>query len=374
MKTKISLFYLTLFFGSGSLFPLFSVYLKDAVGLSGSEIGLITSLGPAVTVVTQPLWGLLADATQKPRRWLAVSLFAAAVLGVLGSMLHQFIWILAIWFLLVLFESASTPISDGLTILYCAKNQLEYGLFRMWGALGFALAAFLMGIVAEQWGMPLIFFGFAGFFIAACILSLSLPKESEKLKPRYTDGMGKLLRQPRFLIFLIAVFFIFGPMDANNTFFGLLINQAGGKMGNVGFGWLIAAGTEVPVMWMAGKAVRKYGTMKMLIAAAFLSTLRFFFYFFEPSVLWIDLSAVAQGIVFGLFAVTGLQYVEELSEDDYQHTAIALFSATTYGAGNWFFTLIGGFIMDVLNIYDMYLFYAVISVAGLFLLIKKAAR
>ncbi|HET7658449.1 MAG TPA: MFS transporter, partial [Bacillales bacterium] len=98
----------------------------------------------------------------------------------------------------------------------------------------------------------------------------------------------------------------------------------------------------------------------------------------EPSILWIDLSAIVQGVVFGLFAVSSLQYVEELAEDRYQHTAVALFSATTYGAGNWLFTLTGGFIMDALNIYDTYLFFALISFAGLLFwllsFMKKAAR
>src|SRR5207247_7582814 len=47
----------------GIFFPYFSLYLKENAGLSGTQLGWILAIVPLVSIITQPLWGQLADRT-----------------------------------------------------------------------------------------------------------------------------------------------------------------------------------------------------------------------------------------------------------------------------------------------------------------------
>lgn len=58
-------FYLFAFLGTGSIIPLLSMYLTKEQHVSGSQVGLIMSLGPIVMIFFQPFWGMLSDYTQK---------------------------------------------------------------------------------------------------------------------------------------------------------------------------------------------------------------------------------------------------------------------------------------------------------------------
>src|SRR5207248_9556471 len=47
----------------GIFFPYFSLYLKENAGLSGTQLGWILAIVPLVSIITQPLWGQVADRT-----------------------------------------------------------------------------------------------------------------------------------------------------------------------------------------------------------------------------------------------------------------------------------------------------------------------
>lgn len=74
-------FYLFAFLGTGSMIPLLSMYLTKEQHLSGSQVGLIMSLGPIVMIFFQPFWGMLSDYTQKTKGLLAV---CTSITGIIG--------------------------------------------------------------------------------------------------------------------------------------------------------------------------------------------------------------------------------------------------------------------------------------------------
>lgn len=366
--TQLSIYYFILFCGLGGVFPLLSLYLSQTIHLSGSEIGTVMSIGPIITLFFQPAWGMVTDYTGHPKRILAGTLAVAGLLAIPYYFAHHFATIFFIAILLAIFQSAIVPISDSLTVSYTAKIKADYGNIRLWGALGFAVSAFIMGRLSETYSLSIIFIGLMLSFWLSMIFVRALPHEGGAFRVDLTSGVKQLTKMPKFMLFIAASFLLFGPIQGNNVYFGLLISQAGGTVTGVGFAFLLAAGTEAPFMRLSGPWIRKSGFLTVTLLAGGVSCLRWIFYSFEPGPVWLYVSTIAQGFSVGLFIPAGINYVKQLVPTKITATAVSLYSAAGNGLGNWFSVFIGGFILDKFNVNSVYIFYAVLSFLGLLLL------
>ncbi|SFS80939.1 MFS transporter [Marininema halotolerans] len=355
--------YFFIFFGLGGFFPLLSVYFREE-GLTGTQIGMILSVGPIVMVLAQPIWGLICDYTQRSKQVLTLATLLTGICG-LGYLVHNaYSWMLVTAILLAIFQASIIPISDSLTMSYVHRIKGDYGQIRLWGAVGFASAAYLIGEWAEMSGLTVIFIGFAGAMTLSALIATKLPQERVSFETDLRTGLTQLMKLPQFPLFLMGTFFVFGPIQANNVYFGLFIQDLGGTVAGVGLGFLLAAGSEAPVMRFAGKWIKRRGLLSVAMFASLVSALRWFFYGYEPSVEWVYITTISQGLSIGLFIPSAIQYVRNIAPKEVQTTAIALYSAVGTGLGNWFFTLLGGIIMDHFHIFATYLFFGGSTLCG----------
>ncbi|MDX8367472.1 MFS transporter [Cytobacillus sp. IB215665] len=363
------LFYFFVFFGIGSLYPLLGVYLKDDIGLTGTQIGVIMSISPVVMIVIQPMWGMLSDYTQKPRQLLTLAIVLTGVVGIVYSYASSYIMFIIIAALLAVMQSAIVPISDSMTLTYTERYRKNYGSIRLWGAIGFAFSVFIVGKLADIYGLGVIFFAFAIILFISALFAIKLPNESQSMKVNLRAGLSQLIRLRRFVLFLLTTFLIFGPIHANNTYFGILITEMGGSTGQVGMAFLLAAGSEAPFMLFAGRWIKRIGILQVLLFASFVSGARWLFYFFEPSLAVIYATTIAQGISVGFFIPAALQYVRDIAPSKVRATAISLYSAAGIGLGSWFCNFFGGVILERFSINNVYLFFSLLTVVGLITLL-----
>ncbi len=368
-QTSISLkgFYLLSFFGLGSLFPLLGVYFKEEVGLSGTEIGTLMSISPVVMIFAQPLWGIATDYSRRPRSVLVLSLLLTAALGYCIILLESYLWLIALLVVFSFMQSALVPVSDSILLNYVQKENKQYGNYRLFGAIGFAIAVYMAGRLAEVFGIHVIFYMFSFVLVVCVLFVVRMPKENQSLKTDLRKGIDQLIKMPSYLVFLSATFLVFGPIFANNFYFGFYIQETGGTLAGVGLAFLIAAGSEAPFMKFAGLTIKKWGMMHIMIFAATVSAVRWTFYFFEPSYPIVLLTTVVQGFSVGLFIPAAMEYVRTYTPIEVRATAVSLYSAVGNGLGSWFCTFVGGVIFDKFNIFYTYLFFGVLSFAGLFM-------
>jgi MFS transporter, PPP family, 3-phenylpropionic acid transporter len=368
-------FYLLTFFGVGSLTPLLSVYLSEVEHLSGSQIGAIMSIGPIVMIFFQPLWGMVSDKTNRPTLVLGITTFLAGVFALGYLPVGNYIGFFLVAFLVAVFQSAIIPVSDSISLKYTSKVRYDYGNIRLFGSLGFGLAVFLMGRFSEgAIGPKVIFYSFFICLVIAAFLSIGFPKEKATVKLDLKAGIKELFKIKRFLLFLAVTFLVFGPNLANNTYFGLFVEDSGGTYAGIGLAFLIAVLSEVPFMRLAGNWINRFGLLTVALLAGAASLIRWLFYFTEPSLWLVYGSSVMQGLAIGLFIPAGLQYIRDITPAHITATAVTIYSAIGNGLGNWFSTFVGGFIMESFSIYAVYLFFAFLSFIGVllcFMLMKE---
>ncbi|WP_404444638.1 MFS transporter [Sutcliffiella horikoshii] len=358
-------FYFLTFFSFGALFPLLTVYLKEDVGLSGSQIGMIMSISPVVMIFVQPLWGVFSDYTQKPKQILIWTLFLTAVTGIAFSFMGSYLGLLAVAFLLAVTQSALVPISDSITLNYVQRTKGNYGSIRLWGAIGFAVAVLIAGWLSDFFSLKVIFFTFAIALLLGTVVSTFLPKESQPVTVNVRDGIGTLMKMPKFVMFLVTTFLIFGPVFANNFYFGLFITDIGGTVTGVGIAFLLAAGSEAPFMRVAGKWIGRFGLHTIMISAATIAMIRWVLYFFEPPLYVVYATTIAQGFSVGLFIPAALQFVRDIAPTSARATAVSLYTAVGNGLGSWFCTFLGGFIVEYYSVAHVYLFFGILTMCGL---------
>ncbi|UII57915.1 MFS transporter [Cytobacillus spongiae] len=369
-------YYLFVFLGMGSLFPLLSVYLSEVENLNGYQIGTIMSVSPIVMIFFQPLWGMISDRTNAPIKVLALTTLMAGIFALGYVSFSGYTMFLIVAIMVAVFQSAIVPVSDSISLKYTSKVRVNYGSIRLYGSLGFGLAVFFMGR-ASEWDPKVIFYAFFAFLTVASLLAWRLPKEQAKPNKNLLGGVKEVLLQKRFLLFLGITFLLFGPNLANNVYFGLFIEDSGGTYTGIGIAFLIAVLSEIPFMRVAGAWIQRLGLLQITVIAGCASLVRWGFYFTEPSLWIVYASSVIQGFSIGLFIPAGLQYIRDITPPHITATAVTLYSAIGNGLGNWFSTFFGGILYENNNIYMVYLFFAVLAFIGILLniwLIKEEKR
>ncbi|WP_339060361.1 MFS transporter [Tepidibacillus marianensis] len=162
---RLSSFYYIYFFGMGALYPLLSVYFKDH-GLTGSQLGLVMSIGPILSIVTQPIWGMLCDRYGIQKKVLLITLVAAGLASLIFPSTQSFWAFFILIGVLNIFQSAVVPITDNISMNFVQRFGGQYGDIRLWGSLGFAMAVWMAGILSDHFQANIIFYLYAiSFFL-----------------------------------------------------------------------------------------------------------------------------------------------------------------------------------------------------------------
>ncbi|EJL38928.1 MULTISPECIES: MFS transporter [Brevibacillus] len=359
--------YLFVYYGFGAFSPLITQYY-NSISLTGTQIGLISAVAPIVSIVAQPMWGLFCDRFQIRKTVLILTLVASGLAGLFFVGVSSFAFVFLLYLILSFFQSAVIPISDSLALGYAKKNGLQFGDIRLWGAVGFALAAFVTGLLVEQWGPSVLFYSYCLALLIAMLFLLRVPDESEetsRFRVGMLAGMRDLLRLPRYLLFLLASFCVLGAVNANNIWFSLFYQEIGGTVAGVGLAFLLFAGSEAPFMKLAGVFVRRWGLELTLLLAAVCGAARWLWYSSAPSTTFVIAMFFIQGISVGFYLATAAQFVRENTPPSLQVTALAIFFSVGGGLGTMLCNLVAGWIKDSYSTLGIYLFFGIITVIGI---------
>ena len=149
-----------------SFLPLYLHYR----GLNGTEIGWVLAVESCASLLAQPIWGYLSDKFKTVRKILFI-----CVIGLLigSSIFFQMDTLSTILITGAAFYFFATPIgalSDSLAQRRADELNISFGSIRMWGSVGFAISALIVGRILDQFGVqymiwPYLFFGLVILFV-----------------------------------------------------------------------------------------------------------------------------------------------------------------------------------------------------------------
>lgn len=370
---SLPLFWFLYFGALGVYYPYFSLYLREDIGLRGTEVGVVVAVAPLVGIVAQPLWGQISDRTGARTRLLAILTFAVA-LGYLGlRQAVSFPSILCAMALLSLVGTAVFPILTSVTLAVTAgAGPRAFGRVRAAGTVGYlavvvafpwfleALPSSLRGGSnggASRPGLGSMFLVMAGLLCAAAVTALALPRSGAVSLRSAPGEWRELLRNRpfrRLLVFsLAAQLLMHGPL----WLFPIFVRQRGGDVGTIRAMWILMLLVELPLVLHAGRGLQRVGARGLLGLGALIGGVRW-----AASALvsdpWLLFAVQAlHGVaVLGLDVGSPL-YLDRATPERLRSTAQGLLSVVAGGIAAVLSSLAAGWLMDRGSVREIYLLF-----------------
>ncbi|MGE7186830.1 MFS transporter [Peribacillus sp. NPDC006672] len=354
-----------LYFGLLAIFiPFLPVYLADQ-GLRPAQIGFIIGTGGFVTLITQPLWGMISDKTRTIRKVLLLLIFFSSVIGYFLYDSSSYLQLILFAMLLYFFLMPIDPLTESLNFTIAEKSGISYGSIRTYGALGYAVISLITGYVMSYFGANSLAFLFAGIGLISFIVSWMMPDAPVSGKPVTLSSLKHFFSNKETLLFLLLVFICAVPARMNDTFLGVYIRELGGSAKLVGLTWFLAAGSEIVVFALSFWWLRKG---KEIIIISFAAAFFFIRYFVSAWITDPHLLAylqVMQLLTFPIFYSAAIQYLYRIVPVEWRATGQTVLALLFFGVSGIIASYIGGSIYGAFGGKTLYLFISSISFIGM---------
>jgi PPP family 3-phenylpropionic acid transporter len=357
------------------LTPFMSLYYLER-GLNGTQIGVLAGAIPLVSWASAPLWGGIADA--KNRHKLALMLAIAGVWAAVVTLFFadDFTSLLISVIGYAFFIGPIVPLVDNAVLDIMGESKARYGRVRLWGSVGWGLAAILLSPILETVGLSWSFYGFLVFMAVTFAVAARLPMGLSSVRGAYSAGLGILIRNGRFLLLLITALVYGITLGVLLSYQFLYLEQLGASRNLMALSLTITTISELPFWFISSGLLRRFGSSKM-IAFALAATAARMFALGLMRAPWLVLPiSLLHGPGFAVIWAAGVADADAAAPPGLGATAQGLFSGMIFGLGSALGGFLGGPAYEALGFARLFTIIGWITLAtlGLFVAARLAPR
>lgn len=342
--------------GTGFLYPFWGLFLRRQ-GLSGSEIGFISTVMSSAILLAATGWGRLSDRSATPKRLIQVAL----LLGAAATLLLRFQQ--GFWPLLFAAGAYGAVMAGIQPMLYALAFDLTermpaigFGSIRVAGSIGWALMVPLSGWAIERANLGFGFYGQTVAFLLAAGAVLFLRFTPHRSTPpggrqRFNwDGLKN--RDLLLLAASVSVAWLarVGPM----RFEGIYLEELGAGELLIGIASMVGAVVEIPAMFWADRLVSKFSYLTILRVTWVIEMVVMTVILAAPAVPTFLLMRALGGISFSLYSVALVGVVGRLVRSEEIGAMLALFTITLPSLMEIIGSPLSGYAFDVFGAYWLY--------------------
>jgi len=331
--TSISIFYFAYLGALGIFWPYFSLYL-GSVGLPPREVTQVMALYPVMGLVAPPLFGLVADA-RRARGWMlriasALTLVGFAAFFVAGGQRTALYLSLAVF---AFCRAPILPLTDASAFEAARLHGSSYGAMRVWGSVGFLVAALATGALVDARGNAMVLPATCVSLGLAAAAAWLVPAPPPELRPQALDAGQRLLADPELWWFLVAA--VLGQLAtaAYDAGFSMHLRLLGQPSRFVGTAWAVGVGAEVVFLVVQGALFRRVQPARAFAFALGVAALRWTLMSRVTSPTAILALQPLHAITFGCFYTAGATVMKDRGGTDAPAAAQGLF-ASALGLGS----------------------------------------
>lgn len=363
--------YFLYYAAAATLLPFLTIYYED-LGLSGTQIGVLASVPPLLSLVSAPVWGVVSDMRKQRKLSLLIAISGAILLALVLSVVRGFVWLIPAVMLFSFFVSPIMPLVDTTTISLLGGQKERYGRLRLWGAIGWGVAAPVVGWMIETDSAVWSFWAYSGLMALGLLIALSVPETGQAHAASQTD-LRISLAGPRWFLFLIIAFAGGMSLSMISNFLFLFLRQLGADEFSLGLTLTVATLSELPILFFSNRLLARWNEQQLIGAALLFFAVRALAYSFI-GVPWLALLIqLLHGPTFSLMWIAGVAYADRLAPVGLEATAQGLFSGVMLGVGSAAGAFLGGLAYEHVGLVVMFRLSALISLVGMgfVLLVKK---
>ena len=365
LHSRLSRFYFIYYFFVGAFVPYWGLYLK-AEQFSPADIGILMSLFQISRIFAPNFWGWLADHTGKRAQWIKLTAF----LGLCGFTAvfwaHGFYWLFFVMAALSLFTSSTLPLAESLTLAHLATTNGHYSSIRMWGSLGFIVAAVVLGFLIDFAGIKSLLWFLLMVQMTLFILSYTLPDPKVVAHEHDHYSIWQVIKQPNVIALLIGCALMVTAHGVLYNFYSIYLSDHGYSKGIIGLLWAVGVICEIGIFILMPKIMARYTLKTILLVSLVLAVLRFgMIGLAVDSVVVLILAQTLHAATFGSFHAASIEVITQFFNGRHQAKGQAIYNSVAYGIGGTIGGVSGGYALQYLGGQQTFMLAAIFPLLGL---------
>jgi PPP family 3-phenylpropionic acid transporter len=344
-----------LFFSIFAITSYQTVFLIE-IGLTGSQIGILSSLGAVIGMAALPVWGMAGDRMRSAKIIFTICIAATSLMYVLfpvmgkafqGNPLPFYFYVPLIY----LFRQPANPLLDSWAVSSLAPRNISYGTVRRWGSLGFSVVSLLLSAVVGKYISTSAAFYCITFLILPLVFICLSAKGGEDDSGRKAERPGpqKLLGNYSLITYLIYTLGLNIYLAVTLIFMAYIMAYAGCSASLLGLVFGFRALMEIVSMSAAGRLRKRLPLSVIMIIPGILFGTEHLLYQYCNGIISLLAIMVLSGLAGGIFYSMGPSYVHEIVAPEVRNSAQAL-SGVIMSVTGIVGTLSGGCIIDAYGV------------------------
>ena len=365
---SLSLFYFFYFAMVGVYVIFMPKVLKD-LGYSAVEIGAIYTSAPLMRFLLPFIFKYWVKLTN---RVFYTSLIATSIITALFFVTINSFWL----FLLVNFAfggamGAVLPFVEIVALESVGKEK--YGKVRLWGSIGFAVIAFVLGGILSSYIMALSFLFAMAFLTMSFGFVVAKFDKNVSTKEQSVSSENSSFSLAKYWAFWVSIFLFQLSFGGFYNFFTIYETSNGIPLNIVSYLWIFGVACEIVMLIFQGPLLKNFNLLTLLILTTLSGVFRWLLVAFYPEDLTLMMLAQAtHALSFALYYTAAITYVYTLYKQ--KQLAQQFFLGISFGLGGSIGAIISGVIYKATPS-GLFIFEAFIALlAALFLILHKRRR
>jgi MFS transporter, PPP family, 3-phenylpropionic acid transporter len=358
---SFALFFFAYYGYIGVFSPYASLYFADR-GMTAAEIGILMSLMQVMRIFGPNLWGWVADRHQQRVRVLRITALAAAAAfcGIFAG--HTFMQFFIVMVAVNTFTSAQVPLSEALMLSEMRGDLTHYGRLRLWGSVGFIMAAVVAGPLLDRYGIRTMLWIALALLLLVLIASFRMREPGAAPAAQAAQSVLGLLGRREVAAFFVSTFLMIAAHAALYVFYSLYLAQIGYSNTVIGLMWSVGVVVEIVFFFYQAPLFRRFGVRNLMLASLLLAVVRFLIIGLGAGSLTLLLLAqLLHAATFGAHHSASIATLQRWFSGALQARGQALYTSISYGLGGTLGGLLLGEFWDVFGSRSVYLMAAALS-------------
>ncbi len=341
-------------------------------GLTNTLIGVCTGLSCLLSMFFGPyLSGLVAKIKS-----LTIKKLMTMLLGLDGLLFLTVTFVPLPTYVLILFYAliyatnlSCVPFLSSIAMDYLDNGYaVNFGIARGFGSIAYASSAFVLGYLID-WLNPMVlsitFVISAGLLLGTLYTMADVEgHEVSEEKKEKSSLFGLVKKYPTFFFLLLGWAFTFAAAVTLATYLIDIVNELGGNTSFYGIAVFCMAASEMPVMAITPRLMRRYNSVLLIMVAAGFYILRNVLICFAPNLPILLVGMACQSLSYGLTTGVITYYVTYHLKKEDQIMGQTMIAVMTTGLGSMIGNVLGGYLSDSFGLGAMYVFACGCSVLG----------
>jgi PPP family 3-phenylpropionic acid transporter len=365
LHNRLSRFYFIYYFFVGAFVPYWGLYLQSEQ-FSAADIGILMSLFQISRIFAPNFWGWLADHTGKRAQWIRLTAFLGLCGFIAVFWAHGFFWMFFVMAALSLFTSSTLPLAESLTLAHLATTNGHYSRIRMWGSLGFIVAAVILGFMIDNAGIASLLWFLLAVQVSLFVLSYTLPEPVVAPHEHDHFSIWQVIRQPNVIALLVGCSLMVTAHGVLYNFYSIYLSEHGYSKGTIGLLWSVGVICEIGIFMLMPKIMARFSLKAILLTSLVLAVIRFTLIGVSVDNLWmIILAQTLHAATFGSFHAASVEVVTQFFKGRHQAKGQAIYNSVAYGVGGAIGGIAGGYALQYLGGQQTFVLAAAFPLLGL---------